>query len=123
MLAICLTGLFVGCCVLLTQAAKIRRSLGATDRLVSHFIVLKIALTTGLPNILAFAFVLIPDDTVMKQVFDVLYSIVYGLQGALLCVSFVTSRKVWDKLKIHVFKTTTVTKATTSSRVESSSRE
>ena len=51
------------------------------QELLSFKIIIKIAVITGVPNVLAFINVFISNGTIGKDIFEMLYSLVYGLQG------------------------------------------
>ena len=94
----CFTGLFVLSASLVAEASRQRKALRASKQFFSHYIILKMACITGLPNVLAFSIVFIPHDWYFKYIFDIIYSIIYGLQGTLLSVAFITSNNVWKTI-------------------------
>ena len=81
------------------KASEKRKTLQAAGKHIpSHYIIIKIAFITGVPNIFAFTIVLLPDIFPLKFVFEIIYSVIYGLQGALMATVFITSSNVSNRI-------------------------
>ena len=74
-------GLFIWCIISMSKATTNKSIIQSGQHLLSYKIILKIACITGVPNILAFTIVFVPNQTTAKEVLDVIYSIIYGGQG------------------------------------------
>ncbi len=98
-------GVYVVSVRLLVNAAQQRAHLrNSGQEMTSYQIIMKIALLTGLPNILAFSIVFIDKDSNWKDVMNILYSVIYGLQGAFLTITFLSSKNIKSIVAKQFFK-------------------
>ena len=77
------------------RASQRRASIRSSGQhTISNGIILKIAFITGLPKMIAFTAVFIPPGSRSKHIGEILYSIIYGLQGAFVVASFLSAKQV-----------------------------